>query len=334
MRLLAAALSLVATALLTACGGEKRSTLTGHDLGMAEFKPIPEATAGVRFVGGSSPVRSREGSNLVNRYEERLILNNGALILYDRLHSRPIAGNLSYELWTDTTNSFAKNHEAAFDERAIKTSGDLAYILTSSDRFTCFFGRSHIGDPAARPASTVTMQNGPREGLLTRVCYAASERTREALEAEMLGLLARARFADDASLRIAVALGPSPAVIGEAATVAAASAGTDADHAARLAAATRLVAMLKVTPETIEAAVARLPSAEQSGVRTALAAMGSDWLPRVVAETYAEVYSLSEIEAMIHPPKSGLGKEIIAKSQTYQATLSKTITKELAVDAQ
>lgn len=163
-------------------------TQSGEDLGTLNFHEIAEADSGVRFTSPGD-VKVRKAQTFSDRQVESVVLRNNASLVLTKTMYRKTFGPASYDpapYWLKSVaeEKFLRDQGFAFDENKVGRAGRIAYEVQSSTTATCFVYTAFLGDGIE----------------LTRelhgwVCYRIGDRSAEELEREMLGLLARARFA-------------------------------------------------------------------------------------------------------------------------------------------
>jgi hypothetical protein len=185
-----------------------------------DYRPISESEGHVRFVGEGIGVAERKAADWKGGYVEQLVMTNRALVIHWTINANSamaLSGRSGYFASNGATTvyslrmfvqdgDFAKRFGAEFDDRKVKSAGDVAYITTASPQGVCFFGFGIIGVPVDQPRSGIVPDPRNRanlmsQGIKTRLCF-RSNKTEADLEAEMLGMLARARFDDGSSLEI------------------------------------------------------------------------------------------------------------------------------------
>jgi len=193
-RLLAAAFVL---ALFTAQHAPAQTNLPGHlytgtgaDLGVPDWRDIPESESAVRFTDPQD-VKSRKAAKFQDRYAENITLRNNGLLAYRRLFGRASSfgtnGIDQAAVWLrqEIETSFYAQRGIKYDERQVKRAGEVAYFVQSSPTATCFLFNALLGDGLRRD-----------QDIGGNVCYDPKTRTAEALEREMLSILSRARFGE------------------------------------------------------------------------------------------------------------------------------------------
>lgn len=188
-------IGLVAVALV-ACERKPNTeyTVTGIELGPIDFHEIQARDSKVSFVG-DDPAKRREAETLKDRYKERITLKNNATIDYSRMYFIGFTGRDSDAemVKTAVSRDFYKEMGIVFDLEKTKKSGQLTYLLQSSESYRCFVGHSFFGvADSGRPG------NQGNQEISVSKCYSAGAKTLGALEQEMLDILARAQFDDGA----------------------------------------------------------------------------------------------------------------------------------------
>ena len=188
--------ALLVALLLTVSGAHAQApsdnhvrTLSGLDLGAANYKDITEAESAVRFTDPAD-VKSRRAATLNDRTLELLVLRNNAVLVYSRVYLRrqdfgprvpgKALADLPYQLNTD----FLRSRGIHYDEHDAKQAGLLAYLVQSSATDTCFVFNAYVGDAVRFD-----------QQIRGNVCYPVASRSPAQLEKAMLVLLSRARFA-------------------------------------------------------------------------------------------------------------------------------------------
>jgi hypothetical protein len=176
--------------LLSACQPERQHdhvyTVGGQDVGPAAYREITAHDGKVTFTG-DDPVKRRESLALYDRYRERIIFKNNAVMFYGKVyHGGFVDRGDMLEASLDAP--FFKDGGIAFDRAKVRRMGYLSYIGQSSATFRCFvaYGTFGIGTEARQESS------GDQE-VSASACYPAAAKSEAAL-GEMTALLSRARF--------------------------------------------------------------------------------------------------------------------------------------------
>jgi hypothetical protein len=188
--------------LLAGCQVERNPldtyTVSGQNLGPIAFKEIPAVDSKVSFVG-DDPTKRREAQSLSDRYSERITFKNNAMLRYDKLAKAGFS-----DAWTDTdiiqsdvqNHTFYQDLAIVFDKAKIKSGGYYTYLLQSSPTHNCFVFHGSFGD-----TQKGRVGNPGDQSIGGSLCYPANAKSLDALEREMTGLLARARYDDGAGNR-------------------------------------------------------------------------------------------------------------------------------------
>jgi len=181
--------------LLSACQLERQHdhvyTIMGQDIGIVAYREISAHDSKVSF-DGDDPAKRREAMALYDRYRERIVLKNNATLFYGKIYHGGLRDGADemLELAFDTPS--LKDGGIRFDRAKIRRKAYFSYIVQSSANFRCFIAQGVFGTPGgeSRPNSP-----GDQE-MSASLCTPAAARSEATLEAEMVGLLTRARFDD------------------------------------------------------------------------------------------------------------------------------------------
>jgi hypothetical protein len=206
--------ALITTVLMLALCGctlerdpNKQYTVMGQELGTRTFHEISAYDSKVSFVG-ADPVKRRESQNLIDRYRERITLNNNGVVAYSKL----FRGGFSPK-FTDAEMIEAivaqpgyRDRSIIFDRAKVRSAGPLVYLVQSSSTHTCFIAYFVFGTAAGESRQDT---RGDQE-VSSSICNPAAAKTAIYLEQEMVDILSRARYDDGAGNRMLYA----PAAIG------------------------------------------------------------------------------------------------------------------------
>jgi hypothetical protein len=183
-------------ALLTACQPERQHdhvyTINGQDLGAKKFSEISPSESKVSFIG-EDPAKRREAMALLDRYSEHVYLKNNAVLFYTKVFSGGFIDRGEDMLRLELDDPFFKDSGIVYDRSKVRKASYFSYIVQSSPTFRCFLAHGTFGiGKEARQSSS-----GNQE-ISVNVCYPAAAKSEEAVEGEMLDLLSRARYGDNA----------------------------------------------------------------------------------------------------------------------------------------
>jgi hypothetical protein len=190
--------NLFASALLASGCDLKREpgytyTATGDNLGVINWREVPLADSKVSFTG-RDPTKKREVQTMRDRYMERIIFQNNGVMIYSRLYAGGFVPAYGPAVLIEQTigADFYKDKGIVFDKSKVRSTPHFSYIVQSSPSHVCFVFNGYFGEARgeARQGSAGSEQ------VFGNICYLAAGKSPEALESEMLALLARARFDD------------------------------------------------------------------------------------------------------------------------------------------
>ncbi len=166
-------------------------------------KPPPDAPGGVfrdiDIHGGEvgfwneDPVAKREAATYADRYVERITLRNGGVITYEMLNHGTFSDESDADLLkADLSLPPFRARGLSFDPATVERFGPFTYLAPSSADYNCFLFRGKFG-----------VSGAPMEEAYGNICYAAQARDIASIKAEMLDLLAHARFGGRAGATVA-----------------------------------------------------------------------------------------------------------------------------------
>ncbi len=163
------------------------------------FREIDPREARIAFSGGD-PVRRREAADYANRHVETATLENGAVLVYERLDAGAFIGPSDAALIKmDLEAAAFRQRGIAFDPANLGKIGPFTYLAQSSPLYNCFVFRGKFGAPLDQQA-------------YGNVCYVRRAKDLDAVTTEMVGLLSRVQFAGTAVVAAApAAVPPVPA---------------------------------------------------------------------------------------------------------------------------
>lgn len=174
-------------------------------------KPPPVAPGGIFHEidphGGDvgfwneDPVAKRETATYADRYVERISLRNGGVITYEMLNRGAFSDESDADLIkADLALPPFRARGIRFEPDKLERLGPFTYLAQSSATNSCFIFRGKFGGAAT----------GATEEAYGNICYAREAKELASIKAEMLDLLAHARFGQPAGATLAAA-GSEPA---------------------------------------------------------------------------------------------------------------------------
>ncbi|HEX7969088.1 MAG TPA: hypothetical protein VF502_12785 [Stellaceae bacterium] len=168
------------------------------------FREIDPREGRVGF-SGADPIRKREAADYANRHVEWITLENGGVLVYEKLDVGAFAGPSDAALIrSDLDWSAFRQRGIAFDPAKLGKIGPFTYLAQSSPTYNCFLFRGKFGTPVDQQA-------------YGNVCYVKRAKELDAVTAEMVGILSQVRFAGAAAMAVAAPAAPAPAPVAAAA---------------------------------------------------------------------------------------------------------------------
>ena len=159
----------------------------GKDIGTASWGPLKVSQSQLSFAGDDSVIVRREGRNLSNRYQERLLIKNYGEIIYDELFTGQFGSTISpQEYLVAFANRKTKKLGVQIFKNELKKidyeEGHLYYVTKSSSSHRCFSFNGHFGE-------TGTYGFLGNKHLRGGACLRLSDARANGLEKRMLVLL-------------------------------------------------------------------------------------------------------------------------------------------------
>lgn len=164
-------------------------TVTGENLGANNWREIPLADSKVSFTG-RDPTKKHEVQAVRGRYMERIIFQNNGVMIYSRLYAGGFvpAYGPTVMIEQNLAADYYKDKGIVFDQSKVRSTPLFSYIVQSSPSHVCFVFNGYFGDARGE----ARQGNAGSEQIYGNICYLVAGKNPEALESEMLTLLARA----------------------------------------------------------------------------------------------------------------------------------------------